>query len=47
MAKLTCHTTGCSNAGIPIDLDIVDPETGQPVDVVVCGACGQSITDVT
>lgn len=47
MAVLTCHTGGCTNEGAAIELDITDPETGQPVDSVICGACGQPITDVT
>jgi hypothetical protein len=45
---VTCHTDGCDNAGITIPLDppILD---GAPVvvDVVLCGVCGQTITDVT
>jgi len=45
MAALTCHTTGCPNAGAVIVLDIIDPDTGEQVDVF-CGPCGQPITDI-
>ena len=34
----TCHTEGCENNGIGIE--IVDP-----ADTVICGPCGQEITD--
>jgi hypothetical protein len=44
MQTATCHTEGCGNAGHGIALDFLDPDT--PVDVVVCGGCGQPITDV-
>lgn len=47
MAWLTCHTQGCGNEGVPIELDIIDPETGEPVSSVLCGPCGQPITDVS
>ncbi|MFL6094576.1 MAG: hypothetical protein ACJ71Y_03930 [Blastococcus sp.] len=46
MAVLTCHTAGCPNAGVPIELDITDPDTGQAMPAV-CGPCGRLITDVT
>jgi len=36
----TCHTTGCGNEHIPIPIAEV-PGT------VVCGPCGQPITDLT
>jgi hypothetical protein len=35
---VTCHIEKCENQGIGIEL--VDP-----ADVVVCGPCGQEITD--
>jgi hypothetical protein len=47
MATLTCHTGGCGNAGVGIDADPTNPDTGEPVDLIICGACGQPITDVT
>ena len=34
----TCHTDGCENNGIGIE--ILDP-----ADMVICGPCGQEITD--
>lgn len=50
MSALTCHTAGCPNQDLPIEmgLTVVDPDTGALVyvDSVVCGACGQPITDV-
>lgn len=50
MATLVCHTDGCPNAGIPIQYDATftddDGET-RNVDLIVCGPCGQEITDVT
>jgi hypothetical protein len=41
----TCHTDGCANADIPIEL-AYDPD-GPPLSSVVCGVCGQVITDTT
>jgi hypothetical protein len=38
---VTCHTDGCSNAGHAIPLLV--PEGG----AVVCGVCGEPITDQT
>lgn len=35
---VTCETTGCGNGGKPIEL--VDPAEN-----VICGPCGQPITD--
>lgn len=55
MATVTCHTPGCENDGVPIELDhplTMNDETGvadgPPVDpwVIECGPCGQPITDV-
>lgn len=49
MAIVTCHTEGCGNAEIPIDVDntYTDPETGetQTITAFACGVCGQSIGD--
>lgn len=54
MATVTCHTAGCVNEGIPIEvprpLDVADDGsmTGPPVDpwFIQCGPCEQPITDV-
>lgn len=50
MSVVTCHTEGCENADIPIEmaLSYVDFDTGETVtvDAVACGACGQPITDI-
>jgi len=50
MALATCHTDGCVNNGIPLDVitSFTDPDTGETVTVggVVCGPCGQPITDI-
>jgi len=50
MAVVTCHTEGCGNAGIPLDIGVSweDEETGETeyVSAVVCGVCSQPITDV-
>ena len=35
----TCHTPGCGNAGETL-------EVPDDVDAVLCGVCGQKITDV-
>ena len=53
MNTVTCHTGGCENDGIPLQLDLTayDLETGEPIPgelcPVVCGPCGQPIDDVT
>lgn len=50
MATATCHTPGCENAGIPIEIEHpIDEDTGQPATPwqVVCGPCQQPITDVS
>jgi len=51
MSTVTCHTDGCANAEIAIDLPTTyeDEETGETrsVDAVICGVCGQPIEDVT
>lgn len=41
-ATLTCHTDGCGNAGVAIEMQIEDV----PEPAAVCGACGQPITDI-
>ena len=46
MAVLICHTEECPNAGIEIEMDLTDPETGEQMPAY-CGPCGQPITDVT
>ena len=45
----TCHTDGCGNNGEPITFDEPLDENGQLISLlnVVCGPCGQPITDVT
>lgn len=40
--KVTCETPGCGNAGQ--EIEITAPGTDP---VVMCGVCGQLITDVT
>jgi hypothetical protein len=40
---VTCHTEDCENDGIPVTLYHV----GDEVIPVICGVCGQPITDVT
>lgn len=49
-SSATCHTDGCANADIPLDLYLSweDDDTGQTeyVSAVMCGVCGQEITDV-
>lgn len=50
MSIVTCHSPGCGNDGIPIELSLAsaDPETGVPIEVsvVMCGGCGEQITDI-
>lgn len=38
----TCHTPGCHNAEIPLELTVPDPPG-----TIECGVCGQPIDDVT
>lgn len=50
MSTVICHTEGCANNGLPIELATtwVDEEGGvHDVGAVVCGVCGQTITDIT
>lgn len=50
MSVVTCHTEDCPCAEKPVELATTypDPDTGETrtVDAVVCGACGQQITDI-
>jgi hypothetical protein len=49
MHTCTCHTLGCLNAEIPIELQLTytdDFGVEQVVDAVTCGVCGQPITDI-
>jgi hypothetical protein len=50
MANVVCSTEGCGNQGhgIAVPTTYVDDEGNTtPVDAVVCGACGELITDIT
>jgi hypothetical protein len=50
MATVTCRTDGCGNEGIGLDVATTwtDEEgTEHAVATVVCGVCGQEITDVS
>lgn len=40
--EVVCHTNGCENGELAIVIDTPDE-----VPVVMCGPCGQEITDVT
>lgn len=50
MATVTCHTEGCGNAGVPIELDLTfyNDETGETevAGAVACGACSTPIEDI-
>lgn len=50
MSIVICRTDGCSSDGIEVayDLNFRDQDTGETrtVDAVMCGACGQAITDI-
>lgn len=41
----TCHTPGCGNNGVPIEVGWDD--AWGPGPNVSCGVCGEPITDVT
>lgn len=43
MFTVTCHTAGCGNADVPID--VLAPDVDTPL--VVCGVCGYPITTLT
>ena len=50
MSQCTCHTTGCGNEGIAIEMDLTytDPFDGQTYTMgCSCGVCGEPITDIT
>lgn len=51
MLTVICHTSGCENEDVPIEIpsSSVDPFTGKDVPVVrvECGPCRTEITDVT
>ena len=36
--SVTCHTTGCENENIGIEII-------EPLEIVICGPCGVEITD--
>jgi len=44
MSIATCHTEGCAAAGVACT---VDPALLGPDTVILCGTCGQAITDIT
>jgi len=50
MNTLTCHTPGCPSQGEPVqyELAVVNPVDGTTsyVNTVICGLCGQPITDI-
>lgn len=49
MASATCHTADCPSENVTIDPVTLYVETDEGtvrVDSVVCGACGQPITDI-
>lgn len=48
MSTVTCHTPGCGNADIGLEMDL-DPEMDGVtfhIDRVICGVCGQPIEDI-
>lgn len=45
-----CHTDGCGNNGVPVDVGDIgytDADGNPAVAAVQCGVCGQPVTDVT
>ncbi len=49
MTTVTCHTAGCTNADVPLDAVVTwkdDDGVEHVVDEIICGVCGQPITDV-
>jgi uncharacterized Zn finger protein len=42
LATVTCHTPGCGNAETGLEVWVTDT----PDPLVVCGPCGQQITDI-
>jgi hypothetical protein len=54
VSTVTCHTEGCINDGLPIEMELTyqyEDENGNTqtgtVGTVVCGPCGQPITDIS
>ena len=50
MAVVTCQTSDCPNEGHAIELGLTfenEEVATVPVDAVVCGVCGQQITDIS
>jgi hypothetical protein len=51
MSIVTCHTGGCTSQGVPVPMELsyIDPISGTEITVttVICGACGQQITDIS
>jgi hypothetical protein len=49
MTAVTCQTEGCTNEGVPIEVDLTwvdeDGETHE-IETVVCGPCGRQITEI-
>lgn len=45
----TCHTQGCVNADVDVDVDYddLDGELPPAPSIVVCGGCSAPIDDVT
>lgn len=43
MRTATCHTTGCAAADVACT---VDPALLDPGTTILCGTCGQPITDI-
>ena len=39
---VVCHTSGCENDNLPIEIESEDTPP-----IVVCGACGIEVTDIT
>jgi hypothetical protein len=49
MSTVTCRTDECENNGIPIQLELTardDEGRVQQITTVICGVCGQLITDI-
>ena len=50
MHTVTCRVEGCPKQDQPVELDLtyLDQDTGEPrtVDAVMCGSCGQQISDI-
>ena len=48
---MACQTEGCPRFGVVIAVDMapLDLETGLPIPTgpIVCGVCGQQITDIS